>query len=392
MRVGIYVGSVKEPEAGGAATFQGSILKEIMNTRSEHDIYIFYTSEYQLYKDSDNVTSINLHVKKRIPKFISRFFSTKQKSSLNENILEHHIDLLWCLGPYYKPVEIPFVFTVWDLQHRSQTYFPEVSISGWDFNAREKFYNNIIPKASYVVIGNYEGARDVEKFYNFPLDRVKPIPLPTPDFVYNTKADDTILINNNLSNGKYLFYPAQFWPHKNHIVIIKALSILQSYGYDFKAVFCGADKGNKRYIQQQVVKYGLVENIKILGFVSAEELISLYRNAFAMLFASMFGPDNIPPLEAMALHCPVICADNRGIREQLGDAALFFNPIDEKDLVKRISLLFENTEIKSNLIEKGIQLTSKLTTGMYVEKMNSLIDEFAPIRECWSSTERYIHL
>lgn len=381
MRIGVYIGKIQDATAGGGATFQKSILAELAKTESKHEFFILYDNEKKLFEDNKNIKFINMD--------ITQAQNDEKRFFLNEKVLEHNIELVWCLIPSCHYVEAPFVFTVWDLQHRLQTYFPEVSVTGWDFDARENFYKNLIPKAAYVVIGNSEGAKQIEQFYNFPSERIKTIPLPTPGFVFETKADDEIMSKNGLEKQKYLFYPAQFWPHKNHIRILKALSILKQEGSDFKVVFTGSDKGNKTYIEQKVKDYNLENDVKFLGFVSEEELVSLYKNAFAMTFASMFGPDNIPPLEAMALNCPVICADVKGIKEQLGDRALLFNPTDENDLVQKIKIL-QDENLKSNLIKKGFELAYSLTTKNYVSKMIDIIDEFAPIRECWSSDEKYI--
>ena len=66
------------------------------------------------------------------------------------------------------------------------------------------------------------------------------------------------------------------------------------------------------------------------------ELIALYRHALALTFVSYFGPDNLPPLEAFALGCPVITSAIEGVDEQLGNAALYVNP----DSVSNLSMRF----------------------------------------------------
>ena len=382
MRVGFFVGEIQNGTIGGGATFQANILYQLIRTKSDHKFYIFYKSNDNLFDDSENIKFINL----------SKLKKGLLSISLNDQILELKIELVWFLTPHYEFVEAPFVLTIWDLQHRLQGYFPEVSLSGWDFNKREKFYSEYIPKASYIVIGNNQGAGEVEKFYNFPRERIKIIPLPTPQFVFEDSADDKILSRNNLVKGNYLLYPAQFWPHKNHIRIIKALDILKKQGIEWKVVFTGSDKGNRDYIEAKVKEYNLKDEVKFLGFVSKAELISLYKNAFATTFLSAFGPDNIPPLESMALGCPVICADAKGMKEQLGDAAIFFNPFNENELVEKIKELSGNDNIRAAMIENGKIVAQSVTTDKYIEKMISLIDEFSPIRECWSDQDKYIHL
>ena len=391
MKVGIFIGEIQPEQSGGGATFQSSVLEELLKTKSQHNFYLFYQSEHDLFNDSANCTFINLAVKKVDSEGIFSKKTSLHFLDLNQEILKNKIELVWFLTPEYRQVEAPFVLTIWDLQHRLQSFFPEVSLSGWTFENREEFYKNTVPKASFVVIGNKEGALQVEKFYNFPTQRIKTIPLPTPQFVFNETGDDKILDRNNLQKEGYLFYPAQFWPHKNHIRILKALTILKKQNINLKIVFTGSDKGNENYIKEKASELGLINDVKFLGFVSRPELVSLYKNAFALTFASMFGPDNIPPLEAMALSCPVICSNAAGMEEQLGSAALFFERLDENDLAQKILLLLKDKNLRNDLIEKGHKLAKSLGTDNYVKKIVEIVDGFAPIREMWGSESKYIH-
>jgi len=90
-------------------------------------------------------------------------------------------------------------------------------------------------------------------------------------------------------------------------------------------VFSGADEGNLSYILKHAEALGVREQVDYRGRVSDEALLALYRGALALVFASAVAPDNLQPLEAMALGCPVIAADVPGAREQYGDAALFLS-------------------------------------------------------------------
>lgn len=388
MRVGIYIGRIQDPTKGGSATFQMSVLNELIKSNSNHTFFIFYKNKKDLFQDTEQVKFINLEF--RFKHLLTRQ-SKSRKLLLNEKALENKIELMWFLIPSYYFVEVPFVLTVWDVEHRLHPYFPEVSFSGWTFDARESFYQNAIPKAAYVAIGTQEGANQLEKFYNIDADRIKLIPFTVPQFVYENKPDDSILNKNQLVENEYLFYPAQFWPHKNHIRLIKALRLLKNQGVSLKVAFSGADKGNLKYIKQKVKELDLEDDVKFLGFVSESELVSLYKNAFALTYLSIFGPNNIPPLEAAALKCPIICSNVKGMEEQLKDAALFFDAVNEYDLAEKIKLLLENNQLRSELIEKASCLADSLSCDKYVKNMVEVIDNFAPYRECWGNEEKYIH-
>lgn len=403
MRIGIFNGgSIPNPTAGGGATFQSSLLSALGKTESPHSFYFF----------CDGPTTQNLYPNLTV-RPIRRFFSSphdallkklcfkglrlvdawlckrKYKSFLQRAARENALDILWFLSPVYQYVDIPYVFTVWDLQHRLQPYFPEVSVTGSTYEDRERIYAAVIPQASYIVIGNEAGKKEIVQFYGVPEWRIKINPLPTPQFALM----DHNLPTQQKTSTPYLFYPAQFWPHKNHVVILHAIKLLQSkFGLDFDVVFTGSDKGNLAYIQEVVVQLGLENRVRFLGFVDQPKLITLYQNAFALVFASFFGPDNIPPLEAFGLGCPVIASRVSGAEYQLEGAALLFDPASEADLAEKIILLQQNQTIRQKLIKEGKSRAECASSDNYITTMLKIFDGFAPIRRCWSSKIPYKHL
>ncbi len=414
MRVGFYFGReiYSDAKSGGAFTFTQSIFRQLCKTKINHEIYIFSddadklnNSEYikfvkinRFYSNSDESFFKRLSLK--IPRKILRILQNrKYKNALNRAVIENQIELMWFATPAYEQVDTPYVYTVWDLQHRLQTYFPEVSIADNAFEAREKSYSSIISKSSFVITGNEAGKKEISKYYSYPENRIKTLPLPTPDFVLREKFKKNIELlgeqNFSLKTRRslgvgWVFYPAQFWPHKNHIVILLALKILkEKHNLDFKVVFTGSDKGNLDYIKNKVVELGLDNQVEFIGFVSVEKLVELYKNSFALVFSSFFGPDNIPPLEAFALRCPVIAAKVSGSEHQLKDAAILFDPKSEIELATAIKKLYEDTELRNELIKKGFEIARSWTSKEYVQGVFKIVDDFEPIRRCWSSKKVY---
>lgn len=392
MRVGFFIGEIQNAKSGGAYTFQLSVINGLSNIISEHEFYCYYRSEKkELLKDTNNIKFININFESIDYSKIEKYFddSINLQVNLNTLIIRDKIEFVYFIIISYEKINAPFAFTVWDLGHRSIPYFPEVSYCDWTQTKREEFYSEILPKASYIVVGNNIGKNEICKYYDIDEKRVITIAMPTPEYVRSVIEDDSIIKKYNLEYHKYLFYPAQFWPHKNHIRLLKAIKKLKDIGFDFKLVLTGSDKGNEEYIKLKVKEYGIDKNVLFLGFVSQNEVIALYKNAFALTFASMLGPDNIPPLEAMALKCPVICSDIQGMQEQLKDSALFFNPLSEDSLVEQILNLYNDEAMRKSLIENGMILAEKCSIKNYIDKMMKIINDFSFIRECWSGNKFY---
>lgn len=410
MKVGIFLNNIS-PESGGGFTFEDNIVNALINTKcTEDQFYFLHSSNHQIKSDNENINFVNLnnykyyYQNKTFKKLIDRAFNAKVyeenkcKIFLNDLIKKHKLDIIWFVSPtgpaeLYN-IKIPYMVTVWDLQHRLQPYFPEVNYSGWVWEEREKFYSTVLPKASYIITGNEEAKSQICSFYSVSPKRVYPIPLATPDFALNAKDKASeILKKHDLKSGRYLFYPAQFWPHKNHIRLLKALKTLnEKHNADLTIVFTGSDKGNMAYIKKKTKELELTDRVKFLGFVEKTDLLHLYKNAFALVFPSYFGPDNIPPLEAMALGCPVICSNADGMTEQLGENALFFDPGNDNQIVEQVLKLQNDLNLRQNLIDSGYERARSFTTEDYVNKIFAILDEFRPIAECWNAGKSFIHL
>ncbi|MBD1807698.1 glycosyltransferase family 4 protein [Microcoleus sp. FACHB-SPT15] len=406
MKVGIFVGEL--PESGGSYTFESELFHSLVNcgAGSGHT-FVLYSWNQQPPPELSSVQHIqfvSLHrsLKERFRAKLSRTRARLlqklqnprinfQKEDLYQNfildsLVSRGIEITWSLTPGCLTMELPFITTVWDLQHRLQPYFPEVGTQE-QWNKREQFYTTLLKRASFIIAGTEAGKSEIERFYQVPTERIKLLPLPTPQFALNAPLckESKFLEKYNIPNN-YLFYPAQFWSHKNHVNLLLAVKWLRDkYELVFPVVFVGSDKGNQPYIKQLVAELDLTEHVTFLGFVPQEDLISLYRNAFALTFVSFFGPDNLPPLEAFALGCPVVYSEVSGAKEQIGDAALLVNPKKPEEIALAIKSLSDDKALRQTLVERGLARASQWTGEDYVKGVFLILDEFEAIRRCWTS-------
>ena len=113
------------------------------------------------------------------------------------------------------------------------------------------------------------------------------------------------------------------------------------------------------------------------------ELAVLYRRALALTYVSFFGPENLPPLEAFALGCPVIAADVPGAREQLGDSALLVDPTRPEEIAQAIRSLHRDPSLRQTLVERGRARAARWTALDFVRGVFAILDEFEAVRRCW---------
>lgn len=374
-------------DSGGGATFEDSVLQALSKIDIGHDCYFMC-----LDGNCDDHYTLKQISWNRKKSWINRIFP--KAICINKLLIEeYNIDFVWAITPsaIRSGLKLPYALTVWDLSHRGVAMFPEFMTSGWPYTDRERHYQEFLMQASVVITGNEVGKREIQRFYAIPDQRIKVIPFSVPPFVFESYP--TIDANKQWNiQHPFLFYPAQFWPHKNHVCILKALKKLMDSGHFFSVVFCGADKGNLSYIKQCAKSLGVDEYVQFLGFVSRAELVSLYQQAFAMVYASYLGPNNLPPLESMALQCPVICSNIAGMQEQLSDAALFFDPNSDDQLVDAVVSLMNGASVRQTCIENGNRLVASLSIESYVKRIKDVLDEIEPMRSCWSNQQVWNHL
>lgn len=316
-------------------------------------------------------------------------------------ITQNRFDFSWVLAPaaliQCPKRYTPYALTIWDLQHRLQPYFPEVS-QGREWGQRERFYGDNLKRATYVVTGTERGKAEIERFYQIAPDRIRVMPFPTPRLgdaiaersqreIANSPATKEEFLAQHGLPSQYFFYPAQFWPHKNHYTLLKAFkTLVDQHDVDAALVLTGSDKGNAGYIKQLIQDLELTARVHILGFVSKADLANLYKHALALVFPTHFGPDNLPPLEAFSLGCPVIASQVPGATEQLGDAALLVDQRDAEQMARAMKAVYEDETLRHELIQKGLTRAKSWQPQDYAKRLIALLDEFESIRYCWPNS------
>jgi glycosyltransferase involved in cell wall biosynthesis len=224
----------------------------------------------------------------------------------------------------------------------------------------------------------------VNRFFQVPLDRIVILPHPTPEFALHA-ADTRVDIEAKyrLSNP-FVLYPAQFWAHKNHISLLLAIAHLRDqFGFNVQVALVGSDQGNQAHIETSIRKLQLDQHVRMLGFIPQADLVQLYRSCLALTYVSFCGPENLPPLEAFAIGCPVIAADVAGAREQLGEDAILVKPDDPEAIASAIRRLANDPSMRQRLVDNGRERATRFRSVDFVRGVFSIMDRFEAVRRCW---------
>lgn len=311
---------------------------------------------------------------------LSNFLKILNLNSNFENqLINEKIDLIYFLSPTRIAADINklnYIYTLWDISHRDDLEFPEVREKNI-FEFRDELCKKVLPKAYAIIVDSEYGKINIANKYSIDKKRLHVIPYEP---AHKIKTSKTRRVNDKsfkLNKNSYIYYPAQFWAHKNHTYIIDGIiSLKKNYGYKLNIIFSGSDQGNLDYIRNYVFERDLEDRVSFLGFVSNEKMIQLYQNSLALVMPSYFGPTNIPPLEAFKLGVPVLYSDIDGLREQVGNAALLIDLNDENSLAKQLFKLISEPNLRNQLIKAGNKRLKEINSLDRINVMKKLLIEF----------------
>ena len=291
---------------------------------------------------------------------INQKINREKELAFVDQILDAGIRLIYYIKPatilskYNLLRNIPFVATNWDIGHRSSFTFPEVS-SLKEFDFRNNYYNNILAQALMIFCESNSGKQELSRYTGINENRMAVVPIfPGKNGSINVPIEkqERIMAKYGLSTNQFFYYPAQFWAHKNHYTLVNVFAEFVKRKPFFKLVLTGFDQGNLQYIKDVVLNLNIQSSVIFADFVDSETVYTFYKNATAMIMIPMFGPTNMPPLEAMEAGCPVICSDLPGHREELGDAAIYVNPLDKTNILCALNNIVDNRNVFCELIKK----------------------------------------
>jgi glycosyltransferase involved in cell wall biosynthesis len=332
-------------------------------------------------------------VKRATNAFCARILSLPhpflQESWIDRFLFPNGIDFFLNLGPDALSLSVPYLCAVFDLQHRYQPYMPEVSLRGYWERWDEK-YSRILGRATFVITGTDAGEEEIRFYYRVPGERILKLPHPTPEFALAGADNPATAVPSSVPGDRpFLFYPAQFWAHKNHVTLLEALRELREDGFDLSLVLVGSDQGNLEFVRNRALELGVIDRVFFPGFVSRDDLIALYRHAAALVYPSTCGPENLPPLEAFALGCPVIAGLVPGAVEQLSDAALLVPPTDAVAVAGAVKTLLTNPDRRAELVRLGRQRAQRFTRRDFARGIFIALDGFEAKRKCWPANVPY---
>lgn len=385
-RIGILLSS--DPGSGGMFQYSLAMLEALSALPREHytTVAAFFNPAWQPYIEPLGLQLVHLGATGREPFTLGRLWRTLCLPLAPWRRFLWHLDPvaralkandcdLWIFPAqdhwsYLAPV--PALVTIHDLMHRYEPQFPEVSKWGRYF-LREYRFRNICRYARAVLVDSEVGRTHVAESYGLSPDRLFPLPYQPPRYIFATGTSEGFDDRYRLP-PRFLLYPAQFWEHKNHDRLLQAVAAVRHTCPDIHLVLVGPKRYEYKALVQRIHELGLDDRVLFTGYVPDADLPEFYRRASALVMPTFFGPTNIPPLEAFALGCPVAISGIYGIPEQVGDAALLFDPNSVHQMAECIRNLWTDDALCLHLIGRGKARVTEWGQSKFNEAVGAIVE------------------
>jgi len=387
-RVAIYIDT--QYSSGGTFQYTKSLIKAIDSLSSvKLSLTLLYTyrsweNYLNSYTKSESIFLRKSHFINKIFKlFISlgllrilRIFTSRIYSEIRfinkqnyDLIIFPAGDAIACL------VKSNVVGAIHDLMHRYERPLMESNgVFGYGF--RENLFKSLLISSKAILVDSSLGEQHVRESYENIKAKICKLPFIAPDYIYlqtSNKKEDLI---KSVKPLKYIFYPAQFWIHKNHYNLLIALKILKDRGETIDLVLSGTKDRGYRKLFEFARKNNMINQVKFSGYINDQQLVDLYKNALALVMPTFYGPTNIPPIEAILLGCPPIVSKIYGMPEQFEDAAIYFDPQNPAEIADRIESVIVNEEYRKRVIKNGERIKVKFSQERFRNDIRNILQEF----------------
>ncbi len=280
------------------------------------------------------------------------------KIRLSIELFLHPVDCFLALGqalPMVLPKKtIGFVYDVAFLQ--SPRAYPG------SYERLKDQTNDLVKRASHIVTISHTVKKDLIDTYDISDVKIS--------VAYPGLGNEFSLKGKTIQRERlYFLFVGSLKKGKNVPFIIDAFAqFLLTTDKQFDLLLIGSNYWEDPEINQSISLYHLQDRVKRMGFVSDSDLACYYRGATALVSPSIAEGFGLPVVEAMASGCPVIVSDSSVFKEIVGDAGIFVNPRDGKDLSQAMQKVLDISTRKT-MNKLGIKRSKLYTWQLFAQRV-----------------------
>ncbi len=341
IKLGINAFSLYPGKIGGAEQYLRNIVSKLTTLNNIHTHIFLNDTARDTFEENDNLSihylSSTIHL----------------ESQLSNYIKLYELDVWFC--PFFHLIpddcKIPSITAIFDIQ---QEYFAE-NFDKIVLKDRRALTRQTLAKTDEILtISEFSKKTLIEKFDVNP-SKISVTYLDADDS-FSKELDADLLKKTKAKFDKdYIFFPANFWPHKNHANLLKgfAMAIDKYKLNNLELVFTGAKERETQVVEEIIDSEDLRDKVKYLGYIPQEEMPYIFACANMLAFPSLFEGFGIPLIEAMSTEIPIICSKSSCLPEVAENSAIYFDANSPKEICEAIYKVYSDENLRKNLIEEG---------------------------------------
>jgi len=248
----------------------------------------------------------------------------------------------------------------------------------------------VLRKAARVIAVSQFTKNEIEKLLSIPDHRIEVVYNAIDErFLHGhaTQADRELIAQRYLVNYPFILYAGAIRPHKNVVRIIEAFSALKNellkepekeqQFLDLKLIIIGDDLSSHPRLRRTVVRSGVQNDVRFLGFVPIDVLRIFYDVAKIFVFPSLYEGFGLPPLEAMAHGTPVVTSNTSSLPEVAGNAALLVNPENVFEIRRGLQRVLLDPILRARMKQLGYDQAQRFSWTNSVSRILEIYREVA---------------
>ena len=320
VRLGIDISSLNISYRGGVYSFTLGLLKELQHASAGWKVILLVSGkqlgslellsslsdcEVVVLKKNGGLLKVcdlvgmafhNARIAYQLRGFVSRYISKDSR------VIEANCDLIFCPTTVlnFLDLKIPSVVSMHDIQ---QVHYPQF-FSKFELRWREiRFEATVRARPRFQASSRFIANDLVTNLPGLVPEQIEVIPegVDTSEFVASMSVQQKL-------KQKLILFPAHMWEHKNHLVILRALNLLNREKIDCKLIICGgygpATPGALEYIKEN-----RLGNVEVLGSIPRSDLVEYFRKAAVVISPALYESSSLTVLEAVAANCQVVCSE-----------------------------------------------------------------------------------
>lgn len=268
----------------------------------------------------------------------------------------------------------PYVMTVHDMLEHMSRPRPQGVWRSLYFQLTKRV---LAGAARIFAVSNFT-RNEIEKLFEIPLNHIEVVYNAIDErFLHGhaSAADRALIAQRYQVSYPFLLYAGRISPHKNVLRLIEAFSALKTelekdqLWPDLKLIIIGDDLSGNPDLRRTVVRSGVQNDVRFLGFVPIEVLRIFYDEAKVFVFPSLYEGFGLPPLEAMAHGTPVITSNVSSLPEVVGNAAVLVNPENVFEIMRALHRVLTDRALRDRMKERGYQQAMRFSWEISVRRV-----------------------